>query len=236
MPIKIEDLISSEELSKISPFLEIFLTPEAVEKLKHAVQDYLEEFADKVTGRRDELIINLYGEIERLKEENEQLRAQLAEANDDEPSVPPGDSGDDNSDGGDNEPVNPPLSDAEYPAPMYSPGKVVIPAEFLKHGAFRELRFEKCSLANGLLKKVDDVTYTLPGPEHEVWRWTDGQIGKDRKKPCIGTVAKFADGSQFNGYVDNYKGPDPNRPGTGSYPMPIIKIGQSSKAFWVRMA
>ncbi len=118
----------------------------------------------------------------------------------------------------DDPPVTPPVANN----PRYAPGVVEIPAQFLKHGSFVELRFEKCSLANGLLKPTSNpLVFTLPPPSDEVWRWTDEQ---GRTPPrCIGTRAKFADGSLYDGFVYDYQ---------GSYPMPISTTG---RAFWVKM-
>jgi hypothetical protein len=106
--------------------------------------------------------------------------------------------------------------------PRYAPGVVEIPAQFLRHGNFVELRFEKCSLANGLLKPTENpLVFTLPPPSDEVWRWTDEQ---GRTPPrCIGTRARFSDGSLYDGFVYDYH---------GSYPMPISTTG---RAFWVKM-
>ncbi len=117
----------------------------------------------------------------------------------------------------------PPAAPAPAPAPVvtsdnpsYSPGRVVIPAEFLKHGTMIELRFQHCSVANGMMKKVSSTVYSLPAPSDPIW--TIRQIG---------TKAKFADGAVFDGYVRDYR---------SSYSMPIQKIGSTSGgAFWVRM-
>lgn len=116
------------------------------------------------------------------------------------------------------QPVTPPPTNN----PRYAPGVVEIPAQFLRHGSFVELRFEKCSLANGLLKPTENpLVFTLPPPADEVWRWTDEQ---GRTPPrCIGTRAKFADGTLYDGFVYDYH---------GSYPMPISSSG---RAFWVKM-
>lgn len=124
---------------------------------------------------------------------------------------------------------DPPIVDdppvVEPPAtnnPRYAPGVVEIPAQFLRHGSFVELRFEKCSLANGLLKPTSNpLVFTLPPPSDDVWQWTDEQ---GRTPPrCIGTRARFSDGTLYDGFVYDYK---------GSYPMPISTTG---RAFWVKM-
>ncbi|MDD8051078.1 MAG: hypothetical protein PHG55_07010 [Verrucomicrobiota bacterium] len=111
--------------------------------------------------------------------------------------------------------------------PAYVAGTVVIPAEFTKYGPITELRFEKCSVANGLLKHVGGLVYSLPGPEHEVWRWTDSQ---NRNPPrCIGTRVKFANGMMFDGWVRDYAT-------TSIYSMPILtKQTAGGNAFWIRM-
>jgi hypothetical protein len=111
--------------------------------------------------------------------------------------------------------------------PMYTAGMVVIPEQFLKHGRMTELRYEKCSLANGLLKHVGGRVYSLPGPEHEVWRWTDEQ---GRTPPrCIGTRVKFADGTMYDGWVRDYAT-------TTHYSMPILTLETAGgNAFWIRM-
>jgi len=135
------------------------------------------------------------------------------------------------ADPGEDPPIvdDPPIIDdppvVEPPAtnnPRYAPGVVEIPAQFLRHGSFVELRFEKCSLANGLLKPTSNpLVFTIPPPSDDVWRWTDEQ---GRTPPrCIGTRARFSDGSLYDGFVYDYH---------GSYPMPISSSG---RAFWVKM-
>ncbi|HAL91579.1 MAG TPA: hypothetical protein DCM68_00950 [Verrucomicrobia bacterium] len=101
----------------------------------------------------------------------------------------------------------------------YAPGRVVIPAEFLAHGAMTELRFQHCSVANGLMVKLSSTVYSIAPPTHEIWLRTSGT--------AIGTKAKFADGAVFDGYVHDYR---------ASYSMPIQSVGATSgRAFWVRM-
>lgn len=104
-------------------------------------------------------------------------------------------------------------------ASSYAPGRVVIPAEFLAHGAMTELRFQHCSVANGLMVKLSSTVYSIAPPTHPVWTKTTGT--------AIGTKAKFADGAIYDGYVHDYH---------VSYSMPVQKLGATSgRAFWVRM-
>ena len=108
--------------------------------------------------------------------------------------------------------------------PSYAPGKVVIPLEFTRHGAIRELRFQRCSVANGKLKLLHGLTYQLPLPtDPDFANWTAENGGN----PAFGCKAKFGDGTVFDGYVHDYR---------GSYPMPVQKIGHTSgRAFWVQL-
>ncbi len=104
-------------------------------------------------------------------------------------------------------------------ASSYAPGRVVIPAEFLAHGAMTELRFQHCSVANGLMVRLSSTVYSIAPPTHPVWDKTTGT--------AIGTKAKFADGAVYDGYVHDYH---------VSYSMPVQKLGATSgRAFWVRM-
>lgn len=104
--------------------------------------------------------------------------------------------------------------------PRYSPGEVEIPAEFLKHGKILELRYERCSLANGLMKQKTSTVYSIAPPSHPIWRQTDadGSVG-------IGTRARFADGAIYDGFVRDFN---------GSYPMPIRSASPWGSAFWAR--
>lgn len=105
------------------------------------------------------------------------------------------------------------------PAPSYAPGQVVIPADFLAHGKMTELRFQHCSVANGLMVQQTGQVYSIVPPTHEIWTKTVGSQ--------IGTKARFSDGAIYDGYVNDYH---------GSYPMPVQKLGSTSgRAFWVRV-
>jgi len=106
--------------------------------------------------------------------------------------------------------------------PRYTPGEVEIPAEFLRHGAILELRYERCSLANGLLVHKSGYVYSIAPPSDPIWRLTDERGGKG-----IGTRARFADGTMYDGWVRDY---------TDSGPMPLVppELGRGF-AFWVKV-
>ncbi len=104
--------------------------------------------------------------------------------------------------------------------PRYTPGEVELPAEFLKYGTITYLRFERCSIRNGLLVQRSALVYSIAPPSDDVWRQTDAEGHKD-----IGTQVRFADGTRLDGYVKDYH---------GSYPMPLLPQGQHSHAFWER--
>jgi hypothetical protein len=106
--------------------------------------------------------------------------------------------------------------------PRYSPGEVEIPAEFLNHGRIIELRYERCSLANGLLVHKSGYVYSIAPPSDPIWRLTDERGGRG-----IGTRARFADGTMYDGWVRDY---------TGSGPMPLVPpdLGRGF-AFWVKI-
>ncbi len=94
----------------------------------------------------------------------------------------------------------------------------MVPAEFLSHGTCLDLRIENCSVANGRMKKVSETVYSIPMPDSTVWAvHGDGSID-------MGTIAKFADGSVYSGFVKNRY---------GSYSMPVLTTGHSG-AFWVK--
>ncbi len=102
-----------------------------------------------------------------------------------------------------------------------SPGQIVIPSEFLAHGTCIYFRWENCTLANGLVKKVSSTVYSIPMPSDPIWRKTDYD-----GRTAIGTRAKFSDGAWYDGYVANFN---------SSYSMPVFASGQQKgPAFWIR--
>ena len=116
------------------------------------------------------------------------------------------------------DPVDAPPAHKDNPRYDSKNGEIEIPAEFLKHGQITELRFQHSSLANGLMKKKTDTVYSIPKPDHEVWQKTEGA--------AIGTKARFADGTIYDGYVRDYR---------QSYPMPIKSEPPHGQAFWIKM-
>ncbi len=105
--------------------------------------------------------------------------------------------------------------------PYYSPGEVKVPADFLNHGGITYLRFQHCSIANGLLVETAPLVYSIPPPEDPIWRKTDEFGCTD-----IGTEVRFADGTVYDGYVTDYN---------GEYPMPLLpKDDCHGPAFWER--
>lgn len=113
---------------------------------------------------------------------------------------------------------NPPVTTSN---PSYKPGFLEVPIEFTQHGAIKELRIARISIANKLLKSVagSSVKYTCPLPGDPAWQeFANGAS-------AFGTVAKFADGKRWDGYIKS---------NLISAAMPIYPLGkQKGPHFWV---